>query len=140
MRAFRIPVGYFLRLDRGEDLPARLLQFLSAEAVSAATLSGIGAVEQTTLGYYDLERREYVRRDFPESMELVSLAGNLAWEGERPILHMHAVIAGRDSVAYGGHLFAARISATGELTVWTFDQRLERKLDNGTGLKLIADP
>jgi predicted DNA-binding protein with PD1-like motif len=140
VRAFRIPVGFFLRLDRGEDLPARLLEFFSAEAVGAATLSGIGAIEQTTLGYYDLERREYVRRDYPESMELVSLTGNLAWEGEQPILHMHAVIAGPDGAAHGGHLFAARISATGELTVWTSGERRERKLDSGTGLKLIADP
>jgi len=137
VRTFRAPGGFFLRFDRGEDLPGRLTEFL--RGFGSAVFSGIGAVEQTTLGYYDLARREYSRREYPGSMELVSLTGNLAWADDQPIVHTHAVIAGPDCVAHGGHLFAARISVTGEVMVWTSDERRQRALDDATGLKLISD-
>jgi uncharacterized protein len=140
VRVFPAPGGFFVRLDRGEDLLGKLTDFFVDERVGSAALSGIGAIEQTTLGYFDLARREYTRIDYPGSMELVSLAGNFAWAGDEPIIHAHAVISGPDGVAHGGHLFAARISATGEVMVWTSSERRQRALDAATGLRLISDP
>jgi uncharacterized protein len=139
VRAFPAPGGFFLRLDRGEDLLARLTDFFVDQRIGSAVLSGIGAIEETTLGYFDVARREYSRIDYPGSMELVSLSGNLAWAGDEPIIHAHAVISGPDGIAHAGHLFAARISVTGEVMVWTAGERRQRALDDTTGLRLISD-
>jgi len=139
MRAFHTSSGYVVRLDRGEEVLSTLAAFLKAEGVSGATLSGIGAVQRTTLGYFDLHKREYLRREFPDDMELVSLTGNLTWVEGEPLIHAHVTISGPDFVAVSGHLFSAEIAITGEFAIVPTGMRLERALDERTGLRLIKD-
>ena len=138
MKAFETPFGYLVRLDRGEPLLPTLASFLAGRQVRGAALSAIGAVRQSVLGYFDLQRREYVRRDFPEEMELISLSGNLTWAGSEPIIHAHAVLSGPDFVAHAGHLFSTEIAVSGEVFIWTAPARVERALDESLGLKLIS--
>jgi predicted DNA-binding protein with PD1-like motif len=72
-------------------------------------------------------------------MELVSLTGNVTWVDDAPLIHAHAVLAGPDYVAYGGHLFSAEIAVTGEVSIAPFTTRVCRKPDERTGLNLIGD-
>jgi len=128
---------HLLRLDRGEEVLGSLADFAVQERLPGATLSGVGAVEQTELGYFDLRRREYVRRVFADEMELLSLSGNIAWWSGEPVVHAHVLLGGADYAAVGGHLFRATIAVTGEILVAVLDTPLERALDERTGLKLL---
>ena len=89
-------------------------------------------------GFFDLERKEYNRREFPQAMELVGLTGNMAWADGEPVIHAHVVLAGPDYAAVGGHLFSAEIAVTGEIFVFPTDVRVQRSIDSETGLKLIT--
>jgi uncharacterized protein len=128
----------FLRLDPGADLLGSLIEVVRREQIRAAAISGIGTVRRTTLGYFDAQRREYLKRDFPEVLELVSLSGNLSWVDGEPFVHAHVVVSGPDFIAHAGHLFQAEIAATGELFLACGDTPLERALDARSGLRLIV--
>jgi uncharacterized protein len=150
MEVFALSRGWLLRLDPGEDLTECLLAWVRQEALDAAEVRGIGAVQDVELGYFDLATKRYVTALFPESMELVHLQGNVAWtravDGaaeDAPILHAHAVVAGPELVARGGHLVRAVVSVTAELfveplTVSAAAPRLIRAVDERTGLKLLS--
>ena len=138
MQAFRAPNAHVLRLDVGQELMQTLTAYLSQEKIHGGSVTGIGAVMNTTLGYFDVHTKEYHRRDFPDDMELVSLVGNITRVDGAPFVHAHAVISGADYVAYSGHLFNAEIAVTGELFIIPAEVRITRALDQRTGLKLMA--
>jgi len=138
MLSIRTATGYLVRLDPGEEVRASLTTFLEREGVGGATISGIGAVRDATLGYYDGTRGEYLRRELAGDHEVCSFSGNLAWVEGKPFLHAHVVLSGADFATVGGHLFEATIAATGEFWVTTLGARVERTLDQARGLKLIS--
>ena len=52
------------------------------------------------------------------------------------MLHTHVTLADLDGHVRGGHLFAATVHVTLELVLWPGRVRIERGLDDATGLKL----
>ena len=81
---------WFLRLDKGEDLFSTLENWAAKEEIKSGHLSGIGALEQSELGAYHLDRKEYDKKVFPDIMELLSLEGNLSFNNGKPFFHIHA--------------------------------------------------
>jgi hypothetical protein len=138
MEAIQTSSGYVVRLDRGEEVISALTAFVQGEEIAGAAIQGLGTLHHAVLGYFDRQRQEYLKREFPEDMELLSLVGNLTWLEGAPFIHAHAVLSGSDFVARGGHLFSAEIAATGEFLIWTTARRIARHPDSGTGLKLMA--
>jgi hypothetical protein len=53
------------------------LSFLRAESVSAARLTGIGALESVTLGYFDWNTTQCEQHRVNGQVELLSLAGDV---------------------------------------------------------------
>jgi predicted DNA-binding protein with PD1-like motif len=126
MRAIEAPGGWLLRLEAGEKLPDALADFCRARGIPAATAEGLGALRDVTLGYYDLETRDYARTELPGSWELLGLFADVAsWEGQ-PFAHTHVILSGPDFVARGGHLFGGTVSVTAEIRVWTIDRPVRR--------------
>ena len=117
---------YVLRLDPGDDLLPSLTAFAEQEGIEAGHVSGLGAVERITLGFLDPETKEYVKRRFEEAMEVATLTGTISREGDRPFVHLHAVVAPRELLAYGGHVHAASVGAVLELVITELPGRLER--------------
>jgi len=127
MESRRTRYGYALRLDRGEEIIASLRAFATAENARAGLLSGIGAVGEAELGFFDLATRAYTTRRLDGQYEILSLAGNLSdLEGE-PFPHCHVVLSGSDFAALGGHLFRGVVSVTCEIQVVT-DPRAVRRV------------
>jgi len=129
--------GYLIKLSRGDILFESILSFGKSEGVDSAFFWGIGAVEDVVLGYYDLENKEYIKRDFPGVWELVSLTGNLAKADDGPIIHAHGVLSDPDNKTISGHIFGIKIAATVEIYLVPLKSGLERKFDEETGLKLL---
>jgi predicted DNA-binding protein with PD1-like motif len=104
---------------------------------SAASFTGIGAFSRVTLGYFDLETRDYLRISIEEQVEVLSLAGNVALAGREPKLHAHVVVGKRDGTAHGGHLLDARVRPTLEVVAVESPGHLRRHMDEATGLPLL---
>jgi predicted DNA-binding protein with PD1-like motif len=124
--------------DSGDEAFAGLSAFARDRRLSAAQITAIGAFEKAVLGYFDWQRKDYVRIPVNEQVEVVSLIGDVALgpDGD-PKLHAHVVLGRRDGVALGGHLLEGRVRPTLEVVVVESPAHLRKKHDPETGLALI---
>jgi uncharacterized protein len=130
---------YALIFDKGDEVTEGLLKFARSIEISAGHFTAIGAFESSTLGFFDPERKDYLKIEFNEQMEVLSLVGDIALKESKPEVHAHVVLGRRDGTAHGGHLIRARVWPTLELIVTESPEHLRRVIDDETGLALI-DP
>lgn len=128
--------AYCVRIERGEEVIEQLTAFATERGISAGSVSGIGAVMDSELGYYELETKIYHRRPFPEDHELLSLIGNFSRVEGKPYVHAHVTLGGADFKVVGGHLFKAVVAVTVELIVRPLAGEVDRRLDETCGLNL----
>lgn len=128
---------FVLVFETGEE-PVRLLTtFAEKEGMTAARFSAIGAFSEATVAYFDWERRDYVRIPVREQVEVLSLLGDIALDGDTPKVHAHVVLGTREGAARGGHLLEARVRPTLEVMLEESPRSLQRAYDPQSGLALI---
>lgn len=131
---------FIVRVERGEEVVGTLTRFVREMGIEAGVISGIGAVREITLGFFDPDTKEYINEQFEESYEVASLNGSVSlFEGET-ILHLHATLADGNHNAKAGHLFSATVSATLEAHITKLPGVLRRAKDDYTGLNLLDLP
>jgi predicted DNA-binding protein with PD1-like motif len=131
--------SFILVFDTGDEVTRELLAFARERSIDAASFTGIGAFQQVTLGYFEIDKRDYKRIPVNEQVEVVSLVGNIACGDDGPKLHAHVVVGRCDGSALGGHLLDARVRPTLEIMLVESPAHLRRRSDPATGLALI-DP
>ena len=127
--------GYLARLEPGEEIIATLSSFVKARDIGTASISGIGAAGELSIGYFDRSRKEYVKRELGGEYEILSLTGNVSHVAGEPWVHAHAVLSGPDFAAVGGHLFSGKVTVTVELALVVSYERIERKEDPASGFR-----
>lgn len=134
VRQVRVLMG---RLERGDDLLARLTEICVAEGVRAGRLEAIGAVERACLAYYDQQAGEYQFFELDAPLEITKLSGNVSLKDGQPMVHAHVTLADRDGRAFGGHLAPGTVVFACEFVVEVFDgPDFVRGFDEQTGLPL----
>jgi len=128
---------FVLVFNTGDEVTKELLAFSRSQRLDAASFTGIGAFQDVTLGYFDLQKRDYARIPIGEQVEVLSLVGNVVRGDDGPKLHAHVVVGKRDGSAHGGHLIAARVRPTLEIVLVETPAHLRRRSDPATGLALI---
>lgn len=126
-----------LIFDSGEEVMENLVRFVRDQNVNAARFTAIGAFSEATLGYFDMERKDYLRIAVNEQVEVLSLIGDVALEKENPKIHAHVVVGKRDGTAHGGHLLSARVRPTLEVILVQSPSFLKRTYRPEVGLALI---
>jgi hypothetical protein len=130
---------FALVFDAGEEVTEGLLRLAREERLRGSHFSGIGALQEVVLGYWDREAKDYRRIPIREQVEVLSLLGNLALGPDgAPKLHAHLVVGKADGSAYGGHLLEGHVEPTLELVVRESPSHLQRRLDPATGLPLLV--
>jgi len=109
---------YLLVFHTGQEVMSGLLAFARKHKLVAGHLTGIGAVSDAVIGYFDPEKRAYLRNAERGQAEVLSLTGNLALNNDEPFFHVHVALGLRDRSARGGHLFAATVRATQDFLAW----------------------
>lgn len=128
-----------LVLERGQELISELNKFARDHSLKSAWLSGLGAAEKMTIGYYDLQKRDYVWTDINEGIiEILGLTGNLSRLNDEPLWHIHGTFSGTDLAAFGGHIKKMEVGLTCEIHLTYLENALERKYDESTGLNLLG--
>jgi uncharacterized protein len=128
---------YAVVFDTGEEVVAGLMQFALEKQLTASQITAIGALSEVTLGYFNLEKRDYKHIPLKEQVEVLSLVGNVATDKNKPKIHAHIVVGRSDGSAYGGHLIEAYVRPTLEVIIQETPEHLWRKPDPATGLALI---
>lgn len=129
--------GYLVRCDIGDEIVAELTKFAAENNINSGSVAGIGAVKNPTLGYFDLDRKEYLKREFRGNFELLNLTGNFAVLDSNIMLHCHAIISDAEFNVFGGHLFSGEVAVTGEFYIYPGEIEVRRGPDETTGLNLI---
>ncbi|HKX24658.1 MAG TPA: PPC domain-containing DNA-binding protein [Candidatus Saccharimonadales bacterium] len=132
--------NYVVRLERGERLSEAMEQLFaeSDTQILGASVSGVGAAEQLTLGFYDLETKEYIWRDFESMYEITGLLGTVARdEHDNLMSHLHGTFSDRSYQVIGGHVKDFVVGGTCELFIHVTYKPLKRLHDDQTGLKLL---
>jgi uncharacterized protein len=130
---------YLLEFHTGQEVMQGLLAFAKKQKLVAGHLTGIGAISDAVIGYFDPEKNVYLRNTEKGQAELLSLTGNLALYNYEPFFHIHVALGLRDGSARGGHLFEAKVRPTVELVLTTYSKPVRRTVDPDTGLPLL-DP
>jgi hypothetical protein len=129
---------FVLVFDKGDEVMAELLAFVRREKIVSAHFNALGAFSDVTFGFFERERKDYQRINLGQ-VEVMSLVGNVAaTEDGEPKIHAHVVVGKQDGTAHGGHLFDGRVWPTLEMILIQMRESLARKVDDETGLALIA--
>jgi len=131
---------YLIRLKRGEEVIRTLASWAGQAGIPGGMLSGLGAMKEVTLGYFDDTKREYRKWEFKDPVEILSLSGGISILHDKPYIHLHAVIGDAEGRAWGGHLFQGIITATGEIYVLPARRKIARVPDSEGPFNLLDLP
>jgi predicted DNA-binding protein with PD1-like motif len=128
---------FALIFEKGDAVVPLLEAFAREQGLDASRFSAIGAFERAELGYFDWEKNDYERIPVDEQVEVLSLNGDIALDGEEPKVHAHAVPGRRDGSTVGGHLLQATVRPTLEVLLIESPGYLRKTCNRETGLALI---
>ena len=129
--------NFILVFDKEDDVLAALRAFAEEHTVRGASFVALGAFRNATVAYWNPATKEYEHIAVDEQVEVLSLVGNIGADGAETKIHAHATLGRRDGSAIGGHLIAATVFPTLEMTVVVYDETIVRGTDEETGLSLI---
>lgn len=125
------------RLEIGDEIIASVRELARTEAIPSAFISGLGAVNDITLAFYDTMTRTYEETRLTQELEVVSMTGNIAWLGEEPVVHLHGVVSRRDGTTAAGHIMRGTVSVTLEVMVLVHADKIQRRNVPAVGLNLL---
>jgi predicted DNA-binding protein with PD1-like motif len=128
---------FVLVFESGDEVMAGLAAFARDHSLSAARLTAIGAFSSAVVGYFDWERKDYVRIPVDEQVEVLTLAGDVALANGEPAVHAHVVLGRFDGTTRGGHLLEGHVRPTLEVMLQESAAELRKHHDPETGLALI---
>jgi hypothetical protein len=129
---------FVLVFEAGDEAMAGLSEFAREQGLSGAHFTAIGAFSSVVLGYFDWEKKDYEPIRLDEQVEVVALIGDVALEDDAPAVHAHAVVAGADGHARGGHLLEGQVRPTLEVVLIETPAHLRKRYDPDSGLALIV--
>ena len=129
--------GTVLIFETGDEVIATLTDFAAKNHIAGAHFTAIGAFSDVAIGYFDVEKKDYLKNLVNEQVEVVSLIGDIALDKGEPKAHAHVVVGKRDGGAMGGHLLEAHVRPTLELVLEESGDPWKRKFDAESGLALI---
>jgi len=124
----------FVSLQTGDLINESIRKIAVEENISNAWINGIGAIDNVEVGYMDVENKKYQKRNFDEYYELLSLIGNITYKDGVPFVHTHVTFSDTEYNVFGGHLFDAKITATGEIILSLADFKIDREYNENIGI------
>ncbi len=125
-------------MNKGDEVLSEIGMFVKEKKISAAQITGIGALSDVVLKYFDWETKNYRSIPMREQVEVASMIGDVALNPEgKPALHIHLVVGKKDGSAVAGHLGEAHVRPTLEIIIDEQPSYLQKTSDPETGLALI---
>ena len=128
---------FALVFQTGDEVVAGLEAFAKEQRLAASQFTGLGALKDAVLGFFDWETKDYRRIPVREQVEVASLVGDVTLGENGPKVHPHIMLSKSDGAALGGHLLEAHVRPTLEVVLTESPAHLHRKHDPDSGLALI---
>lgn len=126
-----------VRLDPGEEILEKIKEVAEKENVKLAKVEALGATNDFTIGAYSIPEKKYYKTDYKGVWEIVSLHGNISTKDGEFYSHIHMGCGDNEGHFVGGHLNRAVISATCEMFITIIDGKVDRMVDEKTGLNVF---
>ena len=126
-----------VRLDPGEEILEQIKVLSLREHIRLASVQGLGAVNDFTVGVFDTVTKEYHANHFQGSYEIVSLTGTVNTMDGEFYCHLHMSAGDGQGHVMGGHLNRGVVSATAELVVTVLPGSVDRAFSQEIGLNLF---
>ncbi|MDD5010165.1 MAG: DUF296 domain-containing protein [Syntrophorhabdaceae bacterium] len=128
---------FLTRLPHNGDLFLSIKDVFKENSIQMGFFTAIGAVKTAHAAFYDQGTKTYTDFIIDEPAEILSCVGNVSEVDGDLSVHAHITLGLKDGTAKGGHLLEGTIIFASELFGIALDgQRLERRFDDITGLKL----
>jgi len=137
MKYKKINGSWVIVLKKNEKIIKSLKEFVKERNIKSGYFNAIGAVSSVELAHYNLEKKKYTAKPINQPLEIVSLMGNITMKGNKRIIHGHIVVGTDKMKLYGGHLKEATVAATCEIIFNEFEEIVEKKYDENSGLNLM---
>lgn len=128
---------YAVIFDTGDEFVSVLTEFARERHLDASHFTAVGGFSRATLGYFDIDTKEYQKIPVDEQVEVLTLAGDIALAQGEPKIHAHVVLGKADGSTVGGHVMDADVRPTLEVILEELPEHLRRVHDPNTGLALI---
>ena len=128
---------YVLKVSVGEDVMVELKIFCQDQEIEAASFFAIGAAKEIQIAWYNIHKKEDVKRDIQQELEIVSLLGNVAIEGKETLVHAHGSFSDKNMQIMAGHVNKLVVGAACEIVLTKLEGKIEKTYDDETGLKLM---
>ncbi|SET30970.1 PPC domain-containing DNA-binding protein [[Clostridium] polysaccharolyticum] len=115
------------RLDRGEEITAKIKELAEKEQIKLASISALGSVNDFTVGVFDLEEKQFYPNHFTGAFEISSLFGTITTREGAYYGHVHMNVGNKKGQVLGGHLIQGVVAATCEMFITILDGTVERK-------------
>ena len=125
-----------ITLEKDAYINKSIKKIFDDESLKFGWISGLGAIHNVHLGFYDTELKRYIDKVFVGDYELLSITGNVTYLESEYFVHTHITMSNQDFKTYGGHLFDAQIAAAGEFKVSLLDFEIKRNFSADIGLNL----
>ena len=130
----RIGDRYIVSIDNHEEIVNALTNFCEDKGIKSGTISGIGAINELTLRFFNPDTKAYVDKRFCEQMEISNLTGNISSMDGKAYLHLHVTVGRSDYSALAGHLLSATLNGAGEFVVEDYGEPVTRAYNSDLGL------
>lgn len=97
----------------------------------------LGSAKAVEMSYYDLAKKEYIKKIFEEPLEVLDIHGNIAKKDSEVVLHLHGSFSRTDFSTVGGHIHEMETSGTMEVFIHKIEGTLTRAQDASTGLNVL---
>ena len=128
---------YVLKIGVGEDVIEELKTFCQDLGIKAASFFAIGAAKEIQIAWYNTHKKEYVKRDIQQELEIVSLLGNVAVMDEEVVVHAHGSFSDENMQTIAGHVNKLVVGAACEIVLERLEGKIEKAYDEETGLNLM---
>ena len=127
---------YYITLNKDEYVNESLLSVVNSQNIKSGWINGVGAICDIEVGYFDVKKKDYIRKIFSDDCELLSLSGNVSIKEGSKFIHTHITFSDIEFNVFGGHLFDAKVAAAGEFLIESCDFEIKRKYNANLGLHL----
>ncbi|WP_048509954.1 PPC domain-containing DNA-binding protein [Chryseobacterium sp. FH2] len=132
--AKKVDNTYIVSIKDKSSIVEALTDFVNAQNIKAGQITGIGAVNEATLRFFEPSTKNYVDKTFNEQMEVTNITGNISEIEGKPVLHLHITLGRKDYTALAGHLLDAHIRGAGEFFFYPLDTKVIKVKDEEVGI------
>lgn len=138
MKYKKINSDYVIKMEKGDDIVKELTSLCEKENIRGGYFTGIGAVTNVKLGWFNPVSKTYQTKDFDKYYEITSLVGNVGRLSNGEVLvHNHITLSDENFNVIAGHLFLSKVSLAVEIFLRDLGEELQKAPDQEFHLNFL---